>query len=191
MPLRLRPQKFCGKGGKVVNRPYDLRIPNPKRETRVVGGSQDLHPDTRRGAGPNSTRALRPSMGSRAQKQAKPKIRGYPLQHTLPPRQRGYGRFHVGTSKGHQSNFLPTRYPSLFSVIPCHCHKSGRLRTLLKFPLSERQGRKECKKLPHRVSLRSREVHARRVRRGVDCPKELALPLPQVGARQQTPIPTF
>ena len=57
--------------------------------------------------------ALRPSMGSRAQKQAKPKIRGYPLQHTLPPRQREYEGFHVGTSKGHRSNIMPTRYPSL------------------------------------------------------------------------------
>ena len=122
VPIRLRPQKFCGKGGKVVDHPYHLRIPHPKKETRVVGGRQDLHSDTRRGAGPNSTRALRPSMGSRAQKQAKPKITGYPLQHTLPPRQRGFEGFHVGTSEGKSVKHYANRISESVSLIPCHCH---------------------------------------------------------------------
>ena len=39
--------------------------------------------------------------------------------------------------------------------------------------LVEKQGKKECKKLPHRVTLRSREVHAGRIRGGVDCPKRV------------------
>ena len=76
-------------------------------------------------------------MGSRVQKQAKPKIRGYPLQHTLPPRQRGFEGFHVGTSKG-----------------PGKCMDEGSGKELIVL-------------------------------------KGLPLPLPQVGARQQTPIPTF
>ena len=79
----------------------------------MVGGSQDLHPETHRGAEPNSTRALTPSMGSRAQKQAKPKSRIYPLKDTLPPRQRGFEGFHVSTFKGQQSNIMPTGYPSV------------------------------------------------------------------------------
>ena len=29
---KTRPQKFCGKGGNVVNRPYHLRSPHPKRK---------------------------------------------------------------------------------------------------------------------------------------------------------------
>ena len=32
VPIRLRPQKFCGKGGKVVYHPYHLRILHPKRK---------------------------------------------------------------------------------------------------------------------------------------------------------------
>ena len=39
-------------------------------------------------------------------------------------------------SKGHQSNIIKDyadRISEAVSLIPCHCHKSGRLRTLVKF----------------------------------------------------------
>ena len=35
--IRLRPQKFSGKGGKVVYHPYHLRIPHPKRSQGWLG----------------------------------------------------------------------------------------------------------------------------------------------------------
>ena len=43
-------------------------------ETRVVMGTQDLHPDTHRGAEYNSTWALRFTAGIRAHKQEKPEM---------------------------------------------------------------------------------------------------------------------
>ena len=46
-------------------------------KTRVVMGTQDLHPDTHRGAGYNSTWAPRFTAGIRAHKQEKPEIRGH------------------------------------------------------------------------------------------------------------------
>ena len=113
-------------------------------------------------------------MGGRVQKQAKPKIRSYPLQHILPPRQKGIRRIPCGHIQRASVKHYAHQISESVSLIPCHCHKSWGLRTLVKFPVSEKQGRKECKPLPHRVSLRSREVHARRIWRGVDCPKGFA-----------------
>ena len=46
-------------------------------ETRVVMGTQDLHPDTHRGAGYNSTSVLRFTAGVRAHKQKPSEIRGH------------------------------------------------------------------------------------------------------------------
>ena len=42
MPIRLRPRKFSGKGGKVVNRPYHLRIRHPKRKQGWLGVARTI-----------------------------------------------------------------------------------------------------------------------------------------------------
>ena len=84
---------------------------------------------------------------------------------------KGIRRIPCGNIRRASVKHYAHRISDSLSLIPCHCHKSGRLRTLVKFPLSEKQGRKECEELLHRVSLRSREVHAQRTLGGCDCPE--------------------